>query len=49
MTNIIKNSLKLNELNLPEQAALQEIFKEKPSLNLTVSSQIILNDDKEFW
>ena len=28
MTNIIKNSLKLNELNLPEQAILQEIFKD---------------------
>ena len=28
MTNIIKNSFKLNELNLKEQAVLQEIYKD---------------------
>ena len=49
MTNIIKNSLKLNELNLPEQAALQEIFKDMKvffEFNLIQPKPLFANDDR---
>ena len=49
MTNIIKNSFKLNELNLPEQAVLQEIFKDMKAFfefNLIQPKPFFANDDR---
>ena len=49
MTNIIKNSFKLNELNLKEQAVLQEIFKDMKAFfefNRIQPKPFFANDDR---
>ena len=49
MTNIIKNFFKLNELNLPIQAVLQEIFKDMKAFfefKLIQPKPFFANDDR---
>ena len=49
MTNITKNFFKLNELNLSEQAVLQEIFKDTKAFfefNPIEQKPFFANDDR---